>query len=258
MTRAVWLMAAALPLAAQPKLLTNAKLDTRSATASLDREFRALLAAQPQPAWIGYTVAADRASSLGCEGFSGVVHLEPPDQALILFRVEANAVTRIRTIAPDCAIDAGGVPVHWLSDVKPAESVTLLATFVRQPGPADNGALRAVATHAGPEALDLLISIARTDKDSRMRMQAVSALGRTSGPKAASAIRDAIEKDPDAQVKRRAVATLQSLPDGEGIPLLIELVKTARDAEVRKQAMSLLGQSHDTRALAFFEDVLKR
>jgi hypothetical protein len=66
-------MAAALPLAAQPKLLTNAKLDTRSAT-SLDREFRALLAAQPQPAWIGYTVAADRASSLGCEGFSGHPH----------------------------------------------------------------------------------------------------------------------------------------------------------------------------------------
>jgi len=193
-TPAVWLLAAALPLAAQPKLLTNAKLDTRSAAASLDREFASLLATQPQPAWIGYTVPAARGSSPGCEGFSGVVHLEPPEQALILFRVEANAVTRIRSIAPDCAIDAGGVPVHWLSDVKPAESVALLATFVPQKKPDGHSALRAIALHAGPEALDLLI----------------------------------------------------------------ELVKTTRDAEVRKQAMSLLGQSRDTRALAFFEDVLKR
>jgi hypothetical protein len=37
-------MAAALPLAAQPKLLINAKVDTRSAAAGLEREFRALLA----------------------------------------------------------------------------------------------------------------------------------------------------------------------------------------------------------------------
>ena len=32
----LWLMAAALPLAAQPKLLVNAKLDTRSAAAGLE------------------------------------------------------------------------------------------------------------------------------------------------------------------------------------------------------------------------------
>ena len=58
MTRALWLMAAALPLAAQPKLLINAKVDTRSAAAGLEREFRTLLTAEPQPAWIGYTVPA--------------------------------------------------------------------------------------------------------------------------------------------------------------------------------------------------------
>jgi hypothetical protein len=186
-------MAAALPLAAQPKLLTNAKLDTRSA-ASLDREFRPLVTAQPQPAWIGYIVPAARSSSLGCESLSGVVHLEPPDQALILFRVEANAVTRIRTMAPDCAIDAGGVPVHWLSDVKPAESVALLATFVPQQNPDGNSALRAIASHAGPEALDLLISIARTDKDPRMRKQAMSSLGQSRDPRALAFFEDVLKR----------------------------------------------------------------
>jgi hypothetical protein len=38
MRTALWLVAAALPLAAQPKLLVNAKVDTRSAAAGLDRK----------------------------------------------------------------------------------------------------------------------------------------------------------------------------------------------------------------------------
>jgi hypothetical protein len=54
MRLALWLAAAALPLAAQPKLLVNAQVDTRSAAAGLEREFKALVSAQPQPAWIGF------------------------------------------------------------------------------------------------------------------------------------------------------------------------------------------------------------
>jgi hypothetical protein len=45
-----WLMAAALPLAAQPKLLVNAQTDTRSAASGLESAYRALLTTQPQPA----------------------------------------------------------------------------------------------------------------------------------------------------------------------------------------------------------------
>ena len=36
----LWLVAAALPLGAQPKLLVNAKPDTRSAAAGLEQTFR--------------------------------------------------------------------------------------------------------------------------------------------------------------------------------------------------------------------------
>jgi hypothetical protein len=81
MKRAIWVLAAALPLAAQPKLLVNAQTDTRSAAAGLEREYRTLLASQPQPAWIGYTVPAVRTGNLGCDyvrdsyATAGVVHL---------------------------------------------------------------------------------------------------------------------------------------------------------------------------------------
>ena len=69
MTRALcfawpWL---ALPLAAQPKLLVNANLDTHSAGAGLEAAFKPLLAAQPQPAWIGWAVPSVRSYNMGCE-----------------------------------------------------------------------------------------------------------------------------------------------------------------------------------------------
>jgi len=289
--RALWLAALALPLAAQPKLLINAKLDTRSAASGLEPAFRALLAgakldtrsaasglepafrallaAEPQPAWIGYTVPAVRTYSLGCEFVNresgapsapgaDVVHLEPPDHAVILFRVVGSAVERIRTLSPDCEIDAGGVPVHWLTDVRPAESVALLAGLAGHPlGSLVSGAIHAIAMHSEPAALDLLIATARTDRDPRLRGQALSELGHRSGTNVVSAITRAIENDPEMQVKRRAVNALQSLPDGQGIPLLIELVKTTKSPEVRKQAMLSLENTHDPRALAFFEQVLK-
>jgi HEAT repeat protein len=48
------------------------------------------------------------------------------------------------------------------------------------------------------------------------------------------------------------------MPNGDGIQLLIQLAKTSQNPDVRKQAMSSLGESRDQRALAFFEDVLKK
>ena len=83
MKPALWLIAAALPLAAQPKLLVNAQVDTRSAAAGLEAAFRAAVAAQLQPAWIAYSVPSVRAF-MGCDyvrdGWNqpGVIHLEPP------------------------------------------------------------------------------------------------------------------------------------------------------------------------------------
>jgi len=57
---ALLLLAATLPIAAQPPKLVNANVDKRSASAGLESVFRTLLAAQPQPAWIAYTVPAAR------------------------------------------------------------------------------------------------------------------------------------------------------------------------------------------------------
>jgi hypothetical protein len=318
---------AALPLAAQPKLLVNAKLDTKSAAAGLEREFKALLTAQPQPAWIGYEVPAVRGAEMGCEyvrdgiNTAGIVHLEPPDHAVIMFRVEGNTVGKLRNLSPDCEIDAGDLPVHWLTEVAPAQSVALLASYVPQRELDSNGALGAIAAHNDPaadpvldrylapnqpewlrkrvaslegsergqhgvealknviandvsesvkqsalsglarnkepQALSLLIDTAKNAREPRTRAQAISSLNRKQGKAVLDAINAAIASDPDVQVRRRGVDALASMPDGDGIPALIQLVKNSKDQDVRKQAMNKLQNSHDARAEAFFEEVLK-
>lgn len=328
MKTALCVLAATLPMAAQPKLLINAQVQTHSAAAGLESQFRPLLSAQPQPSWIGYSVPSVRNFNLGCDyvrdGFTspGVVHLEPPDHAVILFRVDQGAVNRIRTLSPDCEIDAGGVTVHWLNDVQPAQSIALLETFITDRERMGDSPVNAIAQHSDPaadqalerllaptqpstlrlravsalgasrghhgfevlkrliandpderireravsslgnsrenEAFDLLSSIARTDPNPRLREQAISGLTRKSNPAVLATLSKVIESDSDLQVRRRAVSALQNLPDGAGVPLLIQVVKTTKDAELRKHAMSTLGQSRDPRALAFFEEVLKR
>lgn len=318
MKTAICLMAATLPLAAQPKLLVNAQTDTRSAAAGLEQTLRPLIAA-PQPAWIGYSVPSTR-QNMGCDyvrdGWNqpGVIHLEPPDTTVVFFRVESSEVQRIRALSPQCQIDAGNLPVHWLSDVKPAESVAVLLGYAEKRDRYSDSAMTAIAQHSDPaaeaalkryiapnqpsalrvravswfgyptlkdlaqhdqdervreraisrlgsaretEAVDVLIALARKDSSSRVRMAALSALNRKPGQKVLDTFREAIESDPDVQVKRRAVSSLQSMPDGEGIPLLIQLAKTTKDQEIRKQSMSALGNSHDMRALTFFESVLR-
>jgi len=59
-------------------------------------------------------------------------------------------------------------------------------------------------------------------------------------------------------VKKKAVFALSQLPREEGVPKLIEVAQNNRNREVRKQAMFWLGQSHDPRALQFFEKVLSQ
>jgi hypothetical protein len=148
---------------AQAPRITNAKMQTRSAAAGLEREMKAIVAAQVEPAWIGYAVPAAQDSQMccydnmrhgdwgGCCGLcrleqpsgvygtqssregpaQGTVKLEAGRTMLVLFRAEQRAIGKIRTFSEDCEIDAGGLPFYWLTDVKPAESVAYLSGHVR-------------------------------------------------------------------------------------------------------------------------------
>jgi hypothetical protein len=247
MKPALCLMAAALSLAAQPKLLVNATVDTHSG-AALDREFKALLASQPQPAWIMYDVPAVRNSNLNCEyvrdGYSspGVIHLEPPGRAVILFRVEANAVGKIRSLSPDCEIDAGGLPVHWLTDVAPAQSVALLASYVPQRELDANRAVSAIAAHADASAdaaLDRLLAAAQPEW---LRRSAASLVASQRGRHGVEAVKSLLSNDPSDNVRQAAINGLARNQEPEAADLLISTVRADPNPRIRAQAISALNR----------------
>lgn len=262
MTRAFWVLAAALPLAAQPKLLINAKLDTRSG-ASLQREFQALLTTQPQPAWIMYEVPSVRTYNLGCDyvrdGFNqpGVIHLEPPDHAVVSFRVESNAVNRIRALSPNCEIDAGDVPVHWLTDVKPADSIALLNSYVPQHEMDNNGAITAIAMHADPAADAALERFVASDKPEWLRQRTASLLGSARGRHGLEILKNLIANDASERVRERAVSGLGSSREPDAMDLLISIARTDKNSRLRAQAISSLNRKSGPKVVGVFKDAIE-
>lgn len=288
-------------VAAQQPRLTNGTLTTQSAGSNLPQAFNTLVAGQTEIAWIGYsvpvsergrmmccwssadgtsyfsgTVSGDAPCCGGCrlepatEGGmrapvatpqSGPVKLEGADRMVVLFRVVDRQVERIRSYSEDCALDAGGRPVTWLQDVRPAESVALLASLIGTETTRKNritsAALSAISMHADASAPMTIERLARSHAVPAVRGDAIFWLSQLAGAKVAGTITEAIANDPDTEVKKRAVFALSQLPRGEGVPLLIDVARKNPNPAVKKQAIFWLGQSKDSRAIDFFAQILR-
>ncbi len=173
------LAACAAALVAQPRI-ENAKLQTRAVSGSLEAAFRAIVASQTEPAWIGYSAPQTAGERSTC----GTVSLEGAPEFIVLYRVAGALVEKIRTYATDCSFDAGGLPVYWLTGVDGGQSASLLASFVI-PGksPLSNNALSAIARHR--DGAPALIELAkRPQLPSNIRQEAVRWLGRSKDPRA--------------------------------------------------------------------------
>jgi HEAT repeats len=268
---------------AQPRV-SNGQLQPAQVSGRLTRATLDALASKAGVTWVGYAVPAVdgehnmccwNSDSPGCcqgcrlePGASanatitggsgrGVIALE--GQTLhVLYRLEGGRIDRIRPFSDDCALDAGGLTIHWLTGVAPADSVALLGSFLAEavPNKVADSALTALAMHREAAALERLLVAARDGATTHVRGQALFWLAQRAGDKAVGAISDAIARDPETSVKTRAVFALSQLPKAEGVPLLIQVARTHSNPAVRKQAMFWLGQSKDPRALKFFEEIL--
>lgn len=261
------LVAAAAPAAAQAPRLSGGRLETHAAGSGLADDFWAVASRLAEPAWLGYAVPVVEGDGFSCDRTDrgrgaavAAVHLEAPAVFFVLYRVEGGQVVRIRSYSEDCPLDAGGKTVHWFTGVTAPASVRFLTSLVAPTaaGRVADGAVAAIAMHAGAQALDALLALARLDASARVRGQALFWLGQRAGQKAVGVIATAVEQDPDTDVKKKAVFALSQLPRDEGVPLLIEAARSNRNPAVRKQAMFWLGQSKDPRALKFFEEILGR
>ena len=196
---------------------------------------------------------------------AGPVKLEAGTGLVVLVRAIAKHVERVRTLSDDCPMDAGGRAVFWFDAVAGDASVKYLRTLMDQPdGTTDmrrrlgDSALSAIGRHRDGAAEDLLISLAHAPNEAHIRGLAVSSLGQRADKRALSELTAAIANDPDADVRRLAVVGIAKMPKDDAVPALIQLARLSRDLAVRKEAMTWLGQSKDPRALAYFEEIVKK
>jgi HEAT repeat protein len=146
----------------------------------------------------------------------------------------------------------------WLGAAREKAGLAILQNMAKSDPSPEVRAQVAFALSVSHEqgAVEEMIRMAHDDQSTHVRGQALFWLAQKAGQRAVGAITSAIENDPDTEVKKKAVFALSQLPKDEGVPKLIEVAQTNRNREVRKQAMFWLGQSHDPRALAFFEKIL--
>jgi HEAT repeat protein len=267
--------------------ISSAKTETRSAAQGLEREVRAA-AARAGVTWIGYRmpmVAGPRQmccfDTISDSSFSGGmcrlesgggvsmttgdmrdrsgsrVMLEPATEFLVLARVENGSVSRVRTFTPDCDIDATAMPLVWLTDVKPDESVAWLASLVAAAPDAGEShdrigktAVSAIALHNVPSADRALEGFVAPARPEWLRSDTAFWLGSTRGAPGARLLTRMIAQDPSDKVREKVTFALSVSKVPAALTTLIAAARDDKSTKVRSQALFWLAQKAGKEAIA--------
>jgi hypothetical protein len=264
--------------AATPRVL-NGQADSRPVGGRLDRAVDGL-AARESVAWVGYVVDGvpgdyGVGDEYGSGAPCGTVYLEgrrpasldaakaSPRPVAVLLRVTGGAVRKIRVIAADCDLEAGGLAVHWLAGVDPAESVSMLSRYVRTaaagrpaPAPSWNSALSALALHATPEATRALERFVAAGQPPEIRKRAAFWLGTTRGAEGFATLRRYAEADPDAAFRKALPFALSASGDPAAVGVLVEIARNDASGDVRRQAIFWLGQKAGAKVAGTLADAV--
>lgn len=267
--------------AADMPRIENAKVETRAVTGSLDAAFRDLVGKADQSEWVGYSVdqivgergvCCDNYGSDGNCGTcrlekepggaggttptSGTVKLEGARQLVVLFRLEAKNVMRIRVASDNCTLDAGGLPFIWLTGVKPTDSLALLTSHV---GGAEfkahgdqgigHGALTAIALHADSAADRALESFTATEQPEPLRRQAAFWMGAARGQAGLSGLQRMAKNDPSTEVRSHVAFALSVSHEAGAVDEMIRMAHDDATSHVRGQALFWLAQKAGKKAV---------
>lgn len=257
----VLVLAAALPLAAQN--LTNAHVTPVRASADLASQVRGATG------WIGYSVPAApnfRGNDCGyCSladdrgwSYNDSRPQEPARDAMILYRVNHNldggSVERIREFSSRCSVDGDGKDVTIIENVDPRSSIRFLETLVDN---TRHQALAAIAAHADESATDALEKIARSDRPTGTRGDALFWLGIARGHRGYEIVRSITTNlsEPVALREKGIFAMMQS-HQPEAIDDVLQVAKHDESSKVRGQALFWLSQAAGKKAAGALRDAV--
>lgn len=311
---------------AQKPNVTNAKVTELSAAQGLKQAIAPILSQQQGPLWIGYKIpaaakersmccwnslsdakASGKSCCLGCRmdsdnvgSFSGTdsncAPPEPVPYAFVFLRAVDKQISKVRVFSADCPLDFAGLPLYWLSDVKPEESIALLSGMV-SPADADhdgdrkltNQAVMAIAYHdvpAADQALEKLIQpnqperlrekvafwagvergksgfallhkYVLNDQDDGFREKGTFALSQSHEPGAIQDLIGMARHDVSSRVRGQAIFWLAQIGGRKEAAQITDAIENDPDTEVKKKAVFALSQIHDGEGVPLLINVAK-
>jgi hypothetical protein len=185
------------------------------------------------------------------------VMLESATEFIVLTRIEAGRVSRIRTFTPDCNLDSGGMPVMWLQNVTPDDSVAWLTTLVLASPDTGEGrdrvgktAMTAIALHNAPAADRALESFVMPARPEWLRSDTAFWLGSTRGEAGVRLLTRMLAQDPSDKVRDKVTFGLSVSKVPAALTTLIATARDDRSTKVRGQALFWLAQKAGKEATA--------
>jgi HEAT repeat protein/DNA-binding transcriptional regulator YdaS (Cro superfamily) len=278
--------ASATQSASKPQI-ENARVEPREIKAGLTQEVDAWARNAEKAQWLGYSVPAVNGDHRMCCGDSGgnwndgkcgpcrlesgnrdgnynlqrdgiqrgQVKLEGSDHLVVLFRAEGRKIRKIRAFSEECVLDAGGLPVTWLTGAKPAESVKLLERFVdskdldeRGGDRVSRGALMAIAMHGDAAADQAFANFTAPDKPETMRREAAFWAGEARGAAGVQLLRRMAKEDPNSDVRAQVAFALSISHESNALDEMIRMAHEDSSGHVRGQALFWLAQKAGNKA----------
>jgi HEAT repeat protein len=213
--------------------------------------------------------SATRAGAAGSQGQApgagGSIKLEGSERMIILYRVVERRIERIRVFSEDCALDAGGRPVHWLESVRAADSVALLESLTGTPGQEAerrsrvmDGAIAAIALHGDPAADTSLERLVAQGQPEAVRKKVTFWLGNARGRRGFDTLRRIMRDEPSVEVRKSAVFGLSQSNVPEVFDALAGIARSDKEPRLRSEALFWIAQKGDGRAPAVIAEALEK
>jgi hypothetical protein len=269
---------------AQKPNIKNAQIHEQSAASGLKQTVDSIVPKQSGPVWIGYRIPAqakDRSMCcfdggdgwrgsgkccLGCRmdsdhgsSFNGTsTDCAPPEPvpfAFVFLKAETNTISKVRVFSVDCPLDFASLPLYWLEDVKPEQSVALLASVaMAEPDSEHEGrsrrseAVMAMAIHDVPAADAALEKLIQPSQAERLRENVAFWLAVERGKSGFQLLHKYVKDDPSDRFREKGTFALSLSKEPEALRDLITMARADSSSRVRSQAIFWLAQKGGRKA----------
>ena len=248
---ALSILSAVALLGQQPRI-ANARVEARAA-GNLQSTFQSSVASTETPAWIAWTVPSVKGRGDNCGWDNGVyrgsnkVMLEGSTTLVLLFRIEHHAVQKTRSAGVECEIDAGGLPVLYLTGVRTADSVALLET---------TGNVDLIAMHDDPAADASLERMNSPNQPLKVREKLGFALAAFRGKRGFDMLKRFNTNEPDDRVREKNMFAFSVTQEPQGVDVLIDSAKNDKSPRVRGQALFWMAHKAGERQKAAIQEAV--